>query len=252
MGKTSDLRWRRISQLLSNEPYESAESQTERFSIYQTLLPRSQNLFPCCVCLSCDQVTGYAAIRHRVTAPLFFPTPPLDENTRLGTCCDWKLSTRSSLWGSDPALYWEPWLKSKKALKLSARLSIFRTRQEMNPRPRESPAKQKGEKDQDTRTDQSFSRTSHQVVKYRPVRGAYRVPSQALRSHSSCQKAQCFGGGTQNHGASESRSLLLLPNFFSRKLTQAANYCQDLHERMFLELLLLPNWISGSLCLLLF
>lgn len=120
------------------------------------------------LCLSRDQVTGYAAIWQRVTVPLFFPTSPLHENTRLGTCCDWKPSTWSSLWGSDPALCWKPWLKSKKAFILSARLRVFRTLQEMNSCPHESPAKQKGEKDpQDIRTDQSFFRRSPQLGKYR-------------------------------------------------------------------------------------
>lgn len=73
-------------------------------------------LFPCCVCLSCNQVTGYAAIWHRVTVPFFFPTRPLAENTRLGTCCDWKPSTSSFVWGSDPALCWEPGSSLKKHL----------------------------------------------------------------------------------------------------------------------------------------
>lgn len=136
-----------------------------RFSIQHTPLPCGYNLFPWSICLSCDQVTGYPAIWHRVTISLFFPTPPPDENTRLGTCCDWKPSTWSFLWGSDPALCWEPWLKSKKAFKLSARLRVFRTLQEMNTRPCESPAKQNGEKDPGLTNH--FFRMSPQVVKDR-------------------------------------------------------------------------------------
>lgn len=42
-------------------------------------------------------------------------------------------------------------------------------------------------------------------------------------------------------GASESNPLALLLNLFSRILTRAPNSWQDLQERMFLELLLLPN-----------
>lgn len=184
------------------------------------LLEPIPTLLPCCGNLSCDQATGYAAIWHRVTVPLFFPAPPLHENTRLGTICDWKPSTWSSVWGSDPALCWETWLKSEKALKLSARLRVFRTLQEMNSRRRESPAEQKGEKDsQDTGTDQPFFKMSPQVVNYRLVRrltGAHH----RLSDPTSCQKARCFGGGTQNCDASESRPLSLLLNFFSRILTQ--------------------------------
>jgi len=63
------------------------------------------------------------------------------------------------------------------------------------------------------------------------VQGACRGPWQALRCHSSRRKACCCG----------KRHPELLLNFFFKILTRALNYCQDLHQRMFLELLLLPN-----------
>lgn len=196
---------------------------------------------------------GYAAVWHQVIVPLFFPTPPLDENTRLGTCYDWKSSTWFSLWGWDPALCWQPWLKSEKALKPSVRLRVFRKLQEMNSHPRESPAKWKGEKEpQDTRADQSFSRMSPQVVKYRLIRGLIEAhhrlsdPTALARKLTVLREAHRTAVSQK---AGPSHCCLI---FFSRILTQAANYCQDLHERMFLEQLLLPNWISGSLCLPLF
>ena len=102
------------------------------------------------VCLSRDQATP----QYGIALQLPFLSSLPDENVWLGACCDWKPSTRSSLWGSDPAPCWAPWLESKAALQLFARLRAFRTLQEKNPCLHEKPSQQKGEKDpQETSTD---------------------------------------------------------------------------------------------------
>lgn len=105
-----------------------------------------------------------------------------------------------------------------------------------------SPAKWKGEKDpQDTRADQSFSRMSSQVVKYRLIRRFIEADHRLSDPTALARKLTVLGEAHRTvvpQKAGPSHCCLV---FFSRILTQAANYCQDLHERMFLEQLLLPN-----------
>lgn len=102
---------------------------------------------------------------------------------------------------------------------------MFRTLQETNPCPRESPAKQKGERDpQDTRTDQSFFRMS-QVVEYRLVRGLIEAHHRLSDPTALARKLTILGEAhrtavLQKAGPSH-RCLIYFPEYLHRHQTTA-------------------------------
>lgn len=76
---------------------------------------------------------------------------------------------------------------------------------------------------------------------YRLVKGLIEAHHRLSDPTALARKRAGLEAGTQNCRHLESNPQSLLLNFFPRIFTRAPNYCQDLHERMFLELLLLPN-----------
>lgn len=85
-GKTSNLQGRRISPSLPNKLYESAEPQTEGGSQSSRLYSHPGTIF-----LPTGSVCPWIGLPWIMASPCnspFLPTPPLDENARLGACCD--------------------------------------------------------------------------------------------------------------------------------------------------------------------